>query len=245
MTGSPAPRLEVYPDRAALSTAAADKFVRLSEEAIQGRGRFTVALSGGSTPRQMYEDLAGDQFRARVDWSRVFFFWGDERAVPPDNPDSNYRMADETLLSRVPVPRENIYRIPSEKPAIEAAAEYEGLLKSFWRGELIGFDLVLLGLGSNGHTASLFPHTGVLHEESRWCVAVWLPELDANRITLTAPVLNQGLNIVFLVSGDDKSTVVREVLRGSFDPERLPAQLIRPMHGNCVWMLDRQAAGEL
>lgn len=245
MTNLPSPRLEVYSDRAALSSAAAERFAILSEDAIRARGRFSVALSGGSTPRLMYEDLAGEIFRARVDWSRAFFFWGDERAVPPDDPESNYRMADEALLSRVPIPRENIYRIPAERPVDEAAAEYERQLRNFWGNKLEGFDLVLLGLGTNGHTASLFPHTSALQERARWCTAVWVQELNANRITLTPPVLNCGANLIFLVAGGDKAKVVREVLRGPYEPDRLPAQLIRPETGSYVWLLDRDAAREL
>jgi 6-phosphogluconolactonase len=245
LRNSPAPELLVYPDREALSRAAADQFVKLSNDTIAGRGGFSVALSGGSTPRQMYEELASNEFQSRVAWNRVFFFWGDERAVPPDDPQSNYRMADQALLSRVPVPGENICRILAEKPPQVAAMEYEQRLRSFWGNTLTGFDLVFLGLGTNGHTASLFPHTSVLQEKSRWCVAVWVPELNADRITLTGPVLNHSRNVIFLVAGRDKSAILDEVLRGPYDPERLPAQLIQPVEGKLVWLVDQEAASAL
>lgn len=245
MSTSAAAELLVCPDRAALSRAAAERFVKISNDAIAANGTFTVALSGGSTPQQMYEELASNEFRDRVNWGSVSFFWGDERAVPPDDQESNYRMADEALLSRVPVARNDIYRIPGEKPPPVAAVEYEQQLRSFWGDKLIGFDLVLLGLGTNGHTASLFPHTSALQEQSRWCVALRVPELNADRITLTAPFLNLGANVIFLVAGRDKSAILNEVLRGPYDPERLPAQLIRPVEGKLSWIVDEEAASEL
>lgn len=240
-----APVIFIYQDAGALSRAAAEQFVELSEKAIAATSRFTVSLSGGSTPRQMYLDLAADEFRDRVNWSRVFFFWGDERAVPPDDPQSNFRMANEALLSRVPIPPDNIYRIPAEKSPESAAGEYEQTLKRFWNGSLVGFDLILLGLGTNGHTASLFPHSSALREQTRWCVPVRVEELDADRITLTAHVLNRGSTVAFLVSGKDKSEVLYEVLRGPHDPERLPAQLIGPDPGKLIWLVDSEAASEL
>jgi 6-phosphogluconolactonase len=239
-----APELFIHADRNALGRAAADKFVELANEAIAARGRFAVALSGGSTPREMYQQLASDAYRARVDWRRVYFFWGDERTVPPASPDSNFRMANETLLSRIAVPRENIHRIRAEENPDVAASEYERTLRAFFGDQLPRFDLVLLGLGSNGHTASLFPRTPALHENARWCVAVWVPELDTQRITLTAPLINHAANIIFLVAGRDKAAVLREVLRGPYEPERLPAQFIRPDDGKLMWMLDQDAASE-
>jgi 6-phosphogluconolactonase len=245
LIASPAPGLLVYPDRDALSRAAAEQFVEISNEAIALHGGFAVALSGGSTPRQMYDELASNDFSGRVNWKRVSIFWGDERAVPPDDAESNYRMANEALLSRVPVPRGNIYRIPAEKPPQVAAMEYEQTLRSLWGNTLKGFDLVLLGLGTNGHTASLFPHTSALQEKSHWCEAVWVPELVADRITLTALVLNQSANVIFLVAGRDKSAILHEVLRGPNDPERLPAQLIQPEKGRLEWLVDQEAASEL
>ncbi len=241
-TNIPAPELLIYPDRAALSRAAAEKFVQLAKEAIAARGRFTVALSGGSTPRELYAQLASNAYRGQVAWEKSYFFWGDERTVPPDHPDSNFRMANEALLSHVPVPPENIQRFLAEKNPEVAATDYEHTLHDFFGNQLPRFDLVLLGLGTNGHTASLFPHTSALNEKTRWAVAVWVPELNTNRLTLTVPVLNHAANIVFLVAGSDKAQVVREVLHGPYEPERLPAQLIQPDDGKLLWLLDQDAA---
>ncbi len=240
-----APELLVYRDRAALSHAAADKFIRLATEAIWARARFAVAFSGGSTPRDLYERLASPEFRERVEWSRVFFFWGDERAVPPDDKDSNYRMANETLLSKVPVPRENIFRVPAEKNPEIAAQEYARALREFFGNQLPRFDLILLGMGANAHTASLFPHTPVLSEKTRWVAATWVPELNTNRLTLTVPVINNAANILFLVTGADKAATLRAVLRGMREPERLPVQLIQPHDGKLLWMVDEAAASGL
>ncbi len=245
MNSVTAPELLIYPDRDALSRAAADKFVERANAAIAARGRLSVALSGGSTPRELYAELASNAYRARVEWRQVHFFWGDERAVPPDSPDSNYRMANETLLSHIPVPKENVHRILAEKNPEIAAAEYEQTLRDFFGEDIPRFDLVLLGLGTNGHTASLFPHTSALNEKKRGCISVWVPELNAMRITLTALVLNDAAHIIFLVAGMDKAVVLREVLRGPYDPERLPAQLIHPDHGSLLWMIDQAAASEL
>lgn len=241
----PPPDLFIYPDTEALSRASAEQFIRVGNEATAERGVFAVALSGGSTPRRMYEKLASNEFQGRVDWKRAHFFWGDERAVPPDDPQSNYRMADEELLSRVPVPSSNVHRIPAEKNPQVAASEYEQMLRDFWGNSMPRFDLVLLGLGTNGHTASLFPYTSVLRETARWCAAVWVPELGASRITLTPPVLNHAANVSFVVAGHDKAAILREVLRGAFDPDRLPAQYIQPEGGNVVWLVDEAAASGL
>ncbi len=245
MNRVPAPQLFVYPDRDQLSRAAADRFVESANESITTRGRFAVALSGGSTPRQLYQQLASNAYRARVDWPHVHVFWGDERTVPPDNADSNYRMANETLLSRVPIPQENIHRMLAELDPEVAAKEYEQTLHDFWGNVLPRFDLALLGLGTNGHTASLFPYTSALSERTRECVAVWVPELNTTRLTLTVPVLNHAAQIVFLVSGIDKAGVLREVLRGPYEPERLPAQFIHAEDGELLWLVDQAAASEL
>ena len=215
-----------------------------------------MALSGGSTPRDLYALLASPEFAAQVDWTRVHFYWGDERAVPPDHPDSNYRMTQEVLLSRVHPPPENVHRILAELPPADAARAYETtihetLFQSPDRqgkdppGKYPRFDLVLLGLGANGHTASLFPHTAVLHEATRWVAAEYVEEVKMYRITLTAPAINAAENILFLVAGADKAVTVRAVLYGEYRPEELPAQLIRPSAGHIVWLLDRDAANQL
>ena len=251
----------VVSDRAALAREAATRFVALSQEAIAARGKFSVALSGGSTPRDLYALLASPEFSAPIDWTRVHFFWGDERAVPPDHPDSNYRMANETLLSRVHPPAQNIHRVRAELPPADAAREYEQTLQEFFGHRLTqtntdkeenprssafirvpALDLILLGLGANGHTASLFPHTPVLHETTRWVAAEYIDEVKMWRITLTAPVINAAENILWLVAGADKAETVRAVLRGAYRPEELPAQLIQPANGRAVWLLDHAAA---
>jgi 6-phosphogluconolactonase len=252
-----APEIVVLPDRAALARKAASRFIALAQEAIAARGKFSVALSGGSTPRDLYALLATPdaQRAARVDWSRVYFFWGDERAVPPDDPDSNYRMVDEAFLSRVQPPARNIHRIRAELPPEDAARAYEQTLREFFSpspaergrdGEGVPrFDLILLGLGANGHTASLFPHTQVLHETTRWVAAEYIDEVKMWRITLTAPVINAAANILFLVAGADKAATVRAVLRGAYRPDDLPAQLIQPTNGRAVWLMDRDAASQI
>jgi 6-phosphogluconolactonase len=240
-----APELLTFPDREALSRAAAQQFVEIARGAIASRGRFAVALSGGSTPRDLYEQLKSDEVRAQVDWEHCHFFWGDERAVPPDHPDSNFRMANETLLACVSVPPAHIHRIRAEKNPQVAADEYEHTLRRFFGGRLPRFDLILLGLGTNGHTASLFPHTSVLYEKTRWCAAVWVPELNANRITLTVSVLNNAAHVIFLVAGRDKAVTLRAVLRGTYQPDELPAQLIHPHDGKLLWLLDEAAASDL
>lgn len=251
-----APEIVVLPDRAALARKAASRFVALAQEAIAARGKFSVALSGGSTPRDLYALLAAPEFAPQVDWTRVHFFWGDERAVPPDHPDSNYRRVNETLLAHVPVPPQNVHRILAEQPPADAAREYEKTLRAFFTlspakrgragvGALPRLDLVLLGLGANGHTASLFPHTQVFHETTHWVAAEYIDEVKMWRITLTASVINAAANILFLVAGADKAATVRAVLRGAYRPDDLPAQLIQPANGRAVWLLDRDAASQI
>jgi 6-phosphogluconolactonase len=228
--------------------AAAEEVVAVAEKAISERGRFTIALSGGSTPKNLFTLIAANASTS-LSWNQIFFFWGDERHVPPDNPESNYRMAKETLLSKVPVPAANIFPIPGENPdAKAAAAAYEQTVRKFFAvaaSELPRFDLILLGMGPDGHTASLFPETEALQEKSRLVVANWVEKLNASRITLTLPVLNAARNVLFLVSGADKATVLREVLEGSGPGEKFPSKLVRPSEGKLTWLVDRAAASEL
>lgn len=246
MTHSPA--IFILQDPSALYHAAAEEFVRRAEEAVHARGRFTVALSGGSTPRGVHGVLASEPFRSRVAWEGVEFFWGDERHVPPDHPDSNYRMAWETLLSKVPVPPEHVHRVPAENAdAGQAAADYERTLREFFNlspGEWPRFDLVFLGMGPEGHTASLFPGSPALHEEQRLVAAPWVEKFNTFRITLTSPALNHSAAVAFLVSGAEKAETVRAVLEGPHQPDELPAQAIRPVDGELLWLIDR-AAGSL
>ncbi|HEV8714816.1 MAG TPA: 6-phosphogluconolactonase [Candidatus Binatia bacterium] len=239
------PILQIATDPAELSQAAATEFVRQARETVQAKGSFTVSLSGGSTPKSLYALLAEDpSLRAAVPWSKVHFFWGDERHVPPDHPDSNYRMTHEAMLAKVPVPPANVHRINSEYPqASQAADEYEQTLREFFRlaaGQFPRFDLLLLGMGPDGHTASLFPGTAALHERTHLTVANWVDKFNAYRITLTLPVLNSAANIIFLISGEEKAETLRAVLHG--EPERFPAQLICPTQGTLLWLVDRPAA---
>jgi 6-phosphogluconolactonase len=231
-----------------LFQAAAEEVITAATDAIAARGRFTIALSGGSTPRSLYTLIAANA-NSSLPWEKIFFFWGDERHVPPTDTESNYRMAEETILSKVPVPAANIFRVPTENPDASAAAEaYEQTLRKFFElaaGEFPRFDLILLGMGPDGHTASLFPETVALQEKSRLVVANWVEKLHAYRITLTLPVLNAARRVAFLVSGADKASVLHEVLEGSAPGEKYPSKLIRPRDGKLIWFLDRAAASEL
>ncbi|CAG0946102.1 6-phosphogluconolactonase [Anaerolineae bacterium] len=249
--------IQIFPDRAALTRDAARRFIDIARNALDAGGRFSVALSGGSTPHELYALLATPKYSSQVDWQRVHVFFGDERAVPPDHAESNFKMANEALLSRVPLPAPNIHRIHAELAPDDAAREYEKELREFFgqggTGGIEGtsgkvlprFDMVLLGLGANGHAASLFPHTRVLRETQHWVAAEYIEEVKMSRITLTAPVINAASNIVWLVAGADKAATVREVLRGAYRPDDLPAQLIQPRDGRVVWLVDQGAASEL
>ena len=237
--------VRVYPDLEALSYAAATLTVHLAMEAVAARGRFGVALSGGNTPRRAYEILGQPHFREQAPWDRIHVFWGDERCVPLADPRSNARMAREAWLDQVPIPRDQVHPIECSVSPEMAAAQYETLLKSSFGRGATGLDLVLLGLGEDGHTASLFPGTPVVRELTRWVAPVYLAEPGLNRVTLTAPFINQAAVAVFLVAGPAKAGVLHEVLHGPYDPDRLPAQLIRPKSGELLWLVDREAAAEL
>jgi 6-phosphogluconolactonase len=243
-------RVVVSRDLEALSVLAAEWFVTLAQQAGEVEGnRFTVALSGGETPRRLYTLLASSAYATQVLWEHVHLFWSDERHVPPDHPESNYRMTYETLLSRVPVPPENVYRVRAElREAGEAARDYEDVLRGFFAlqpDELPRFDLVLLGLGIDGHTASLFPGTAVLHDRKHLVAAPWVDKLKSYRITLTPRVLNKAATVVFLVSGAEKAAVLHAVLDGPYDPDQFPAQLVVPIGGTLLWMVDEAAATQL
>jgi 6-phosphogluconolactonase len=229
-----------------LDQLAARKIIEIAARAVEQSGRFTLALSGGSTPRSLYQLLASEPYRKRIAWDKAHFFFGDERLVAADSPESNYRMAKVAFLEPLKIPEGRIYRWKTELSEPKAiAADYENQLRAFTKGSLPKFDLVLLGLGPDGHTASLFPFTQALQEAERDAVANWVPKLDAWRLTLTFPVLNNAANVVFLVSGDDKASILRAVLEGPFDPDRLPAQMIQPFHGDLFWLIDRAASREL
>ena len=237
--------VEVLPTPADLFHAAEEEFVRVGRAAIAEHGRFTVALSGGSTPRGLYSLLAKDH--PNFPWRDTFLFFGDERHVAPDHPDSNYRMVNEALLSKVPIPAGNVYRVLAENPnAAAAAADYEEKLRGFFKlrpGEFPRFDLILLGLGPDGHTASLFPESDGLKEQSRLVIANWVEKFKTHRITFTFPVLNHATDVMFLAAGADKADMVKQVLEGTNTPP-FPAQQINPM-GRLIWMLDEAAAAKL
>jgi len=238
--------LGVVPDAASLFRAAAAEFAGAAAASIETKGSFSVALSGGSTPRGMFALLAENGLREQVRWDRVFFFWGDERHVPPDHPDSNFRMALETLLSHLSLRDDQVFRIHGENPDPAAAAqEYEATVRHFFGlgdGQFPRFDLVLLGMGPDGHTASLFPGTKALLEQTRVVVANWVGKFNTNRITLTAPAINTAARVVFLIGGEDKAPALKAVLEGPREPSQLPAQLIQPRDGSLVWLCDRAAA---
>ena len=238
------PEIKVLPDPAEVAREAADRVLTLANEAIADRGSFSIALAGGSTPKVMYELLASEPFRSQVDWAKVEIFFGDERCVPPGHKDSNYRAADEALLSRVPIPGDNVYRMAGEIEPNEAAKEYGLLLQEkFGDG---GLDLVLLGMGDDGHTASLFPHTPALGETKHRCVAHFVEKSTTGpswRITLTASFINRSRTVLILVTGTSKAKRVSEVLEGPREPDRLPIQLIEPTEGKVIWLLDAGAAG--
>jgi len=232
--------------------AAAERFVGRTSAAIDASGRFVVALAGGSTPKALYELLTTPRYAPRIDWSRVHVFWGDERCVPPDDPASNYGMAREALLDHVPVLGSNVHRIRGEDPPSAAATGYEEELRRMFSTpagaplEAPGacFDLVLLGMGDNGHTASLFPGLTAVRERERWVAGEYVPEVSMWRVTLTPPVINAAADAVFLVSGAGKAAMLQRVLEGPRQPDALPAQAIAPRAG-AAWLVDVAAAAEL
>jgi 6-phosphogluconolactonase len=234
----------VLPSAAALADAAAARFVAAAGEAIASHGQFIVALSGGSTPRDTYLRLGTEALVSKVTWSRVQVLWGDERCVPPDHVDSNYRMARETLLDRVPIPAPNVHRIHGEDDPAAAAQAYEVTLRALLRTPA-RIDLVLLGLGEDGHTASLFPGSATAHEQTRWVMAAHASAASMWRITLTPAVINAAAEVLFLVSGGAKARMLRRVLEGPRRPQELPAQAIAPSNGRVRWCVDAAAAADL
>lgn len=229
------------PEQVAL--AAAEKFVAYAKEAVDRHHVFTVSLAGGNTPRRVYELLASDPFKNLINWSRVHLFFGDERCVPPQHPDSNYGMVHAALISKIDIPSSNVHQIIGEGNPEDNAAAYERELRTFF-GEVSWprFDLVLLGMGEDGHTASLFPGSDAVEEESKWVVAIRMEQLKQDRITLTVPVLNHAAHVVFLVTGKGKARRFSEAVHGPRRPEPLPAQLIRPLDGSLEWLVDKSVA---
>lgn len=241
--------VQIFPDAGPLTRRAAEEFVKSVAEAVAQKGSFTVALAGGSTPRALYSQLADDPaLRSRIPWDKLHFFFGDERHAVPDSPESNFRLANETLFSKGLIKPEQITRIKGEYADTEKAAlEYEQALRAYFKlndGEYPRFDLVLLGMGDEGHTLSLFPGTKALHATNRIVVRNWVGKLYTERITLTAPAANQASRVIFMVTRADKACALKAVLEGPYEPEQLPAQLIQPTSGKLFWLVD-QAAGSM
>lgn len=230
----------VFPEVDDLAEAAADRFAALASAAVAERGRFSVALAGGSTPEPVYARLAEEPLDQEIDWTRVEVFWGDERCVPPDHPDSNYRMARQVLLRHVSVPDENVHRIKGELAPEEAAVAYRLELQKTLSGDG-RFDLILLGMGADGHTASLFPGTEAVNDRERSVVPVYVAKADSWRVTLTLPVINAAREVMFLVVGERKASALAMVRAG----QPLPAAMVRPVHGRLTWLIDRDAAAWL
>jgi 6-phosphogluconolactonase len=236
----------VFPDQPGFIDGAADFIVDCAAQAIADHGRFTIALSGGGTPRPIYVRLATTDYRDRIEWSKVHIFFGDERCVPPDDSRSNYRMAREALLDHVSLPSDHIHRLQGETDPPQAALLYEQELQHLFRSLTFPvFDLICLGLGDNGHTASLFPGTAALREKERWVVAQYVEVMATWRVTFTAPLINAARHIVFLVEGAGKAEVVWRVLAGPYQPDVLPAQLIQPVNGQLHWLADAAAASKI
>lgn len=245
----PAPAVSIWNDSQSLMQAAAQRIATLCEQAVRLRGRFTWALAGGSTPRQLYSLLASVRFTAPIDWSRVDFFWGDERCVPPSNAESNYRMARETLLDAIAPDPARVHRMMGEVEPADAAMAYERQLHDFFAvppaGPSPSFDLVLLGMGADGHTASLFPGTAALNETQRWVVVNRLSLNASPRLSLTFPILNAASHVLFLVSGPGKAACLKQVLERPPAGDPVPAQRVRPRRGQLEWMVDADAASRL
>ena len=235
--------LQVYPDLDALVTGAADYIADLAVRCIVERGRFTLALAGGSTPRPVYERLATSEYAGRIDWTKVQIFFGDERCVPPEDTRSNYQMARAALCDHVPIPAANIHRMHGEETPEQAALQYESDLRTILAGH--GLDLVLLGMGDNGHTASIFPGLAAVTETSRWAMAQYVEVMGMWRVTLTPVVINKAGHVAFLAAGAGKAEMLQRVLEGPFDPVLLPSQIIRPAHGELRWLVDQAAAARL
>ena len=241
--------LMVVADVNALNRAAVDEIKTAAEAAIREHGRFTIALSGGNTPRAVYSLLAEN--KDNFPWAKTSFFFGDERSVPPDHPDSNYRMVHEVLFSRVPVPAANIFRVSAELGAAKAAEQYEAVVREFFKlqpaklqpGQFPRFDLILLGMGDEGHTASLFPGSPAMAETSRLVVSNWVEKLNTDRITFTFPLVNSAGEVLFLVAGAGKAEIVKEVF--VTEGENYPVQRVHPLHGRLLWIVDQAAASLL
>lgn len=237
----------IYPDSDTLSHEAAQHIVRIAQEAIVTHGRFTFALSGGSTPRELYSLLGSEPYRSQIDWALVELFWSDERCVPPESEESNYHMAQQVLISKVPIPANQVHRMPADLSDHDTAAlAYSREMQStFGTDGVPNFDLIQLGMGPEGHTASLFPHQPSLHEQQRLVMPVVVPKPPPPRLTFTPRILNAARHVLFLVTGAEKADAVQAVLEGHYQPDEYPAQIVQPVKGEVTWMLDKAAASKL
>ena len=234
------------PDVSSLNHAIADFIVAQADASIKEQGRFSLALAGGGTPRPAYELLASTAYSQKIAWDKVHILFGDERTVPPDDDDSNYKMAKESLLDFVPIPANQVHRMKGEMNPQDAADDYTQMLQQvFGTDALPRLDLILLGMGGDGHTASLFPHTAVIHEDEKWVVAHFVEKLNTWRITLTPPVINHARAVAFLVAGEGKADRLKQVLKGVYQPDELPSQIIQPEGGQLIWFVDSAAAQQL
>lgn len=236
--------MEVWPDSRALITRAAELFAETARQSVAWRDKFTVALSGGSTPRALYELLTGEIYAPHIPWEETHIFWSDERCVPPTSDESNYRMAYEAMLARVPIPEEQIHRMRGEDEPQQAARDYQAILEEKL-GNPPRFDLILLGMGEDGHTASLFPSSDALDDTEHLVVAPYVEKLKAHRLTMTFRAINSARSVTFLVAGEAKAETLRAVLEGEKDPHRYPSQLVEPDKGELVWLVDDAAAKKL
>ena len=237
--------LEIVATKEDLVQQAVEHFINAASEQIRNKGVFAVALSGGSTPKPVYAALAEPGNRERMDWDKVHFFWGDERHVPPEDVQSNYRMVREALLDRIDLPSENIHRVPAEMEVRMAAFQYEEELRQFFSGEWPVFDFIFLGMGQDGHTASLFPHSAGLNEDFRWFIANYAPGMETWRLTLSAPAINAARFILVLVEGKAKAARLKAVWNGPSDPDDMPIQMIDPPDGDMLWLVDQAAGSEM
>jgi 6-phosphogluconolactonase len=237
--------IHVFDNTDKILTALADFIVTQAAGAIRNRGRFSLVLSGGSSPKKLYELLASDAYRQKIDWTKVYFFFGDERNVPATHSDSNFLMAKKAMFEPLSIPDGQIFKMNTDLGPAAAAADYEAKLNTFFSGAKIAFDVVLLGLGDDAHTASLFPGTPVLHEREKMVASCFIPKVNMDRITLTAPCINQAHVVVFLVFGASKAEAIKYIMKGERNIEQYPAQLIQPVSGQLHWYMDKPAAALL
>jgi len=239
--------IAIYDDKHTLSQHAAEYIMRIAQEAIDLHGHFTIALTGGTTPGEVYSLIGSEPFRSQLDWQLVDIFWGDERCVPHNSTESNFYLAQEVLLDKIAIPKSQIHPMPADQLDREAASQAYSIemQNTFDTNGIPSFDLIHLGMGPEGHTASLFPHQVSLHEKHRLVMPVSVPKPPPDRLTFTPPLLNAARNVLFLVTGSEKADALHAVLKGEYQPDEYPAQIVRPINGEVVWMLDKAVAQKI